>query len=122
MYLENKIISPKATIIDLTDSNVSRIDKNTKNVNSILFNDFVEDNTRSFRKAKDFVNTKDTLLDDNGRVNIKNISTFYGVEGGKLKAGPLDIFDPNTIVVPNRAKNVGKIKHISLGKPYTKEI
>ena len=107
-------------VIDLSNQNVSRINSNTRDVTSILTNDFVEHNNNAIRKKKDFVNTTDTLLGDK-KIPLSKISTFYGIEDGKLKVGPLEIFDDETVVVPNRAKYVGKVKEYYPGKPASKE-
>ena len=96
-------LMPSSTYIDLSNEKVATIDPNTKNVSSILFNDFLENSNDSARPARDFYNTQDTLIGDRN-IPMSNIKTFYGVENEKLKIGPLDIFDKNTTVVPNRAK------------------
>ena len=115
-YLKTKLSGTgDGTFIDLSNQNVSRIKANTKGVKSILANEFVEHNNNTVRKKKDFINTTDTLLGDR-QIPLSKISTFYGVEDGKLKAGPLEIFNDTTTVVPNRAKNVGKIKEYYSGK------
>ena len=94
---------PSSTYIDLSNEKVATIDPNTKNVSSILFNDFLENSNDSARPARNFYNTQDTLIGD-GKVPLSAISTFWGVEDNKLKVGPLENFDRNTTIVPNRAK------------------
>lgn len=120
-YVKNKINGDGGgEVIDLSNKNVARIKSNTKNVNSILTNEFVEHNDNTVRLKKDFVDTKDTLLGDR-KIPLSKISTFYGIEDGKLKAGPLEIFDDSTTVVPNRAKYVGKVREYHPAEPTTKE-
>lgn len=98
--------------IDLSNQNVARIRSNTQNVNSILANEFVEgDNPNTIRKAKDFIATRDTLLGDRN-IPLSKISQYYGIEDNKLKVGDLNIFNPETTVIPNRAKNIGKVKKV----------
>ena len=111
-YIKSKVLPDDGSFIDLSNKNVSRINSNTKGVKTILTNEFVEgDNRNTVRKKKDYINTQDTLLGDN-KIPLSRISTFYGIEDGKLKAGPISQFKDETIIVPNRAKNVGKIKKI----------
>lgn len=111
-YIKSKVLPDDGTFIDLSNKNVSRINSNTKGVKTILTNEFVEsDNRNTVRKKKDYINTQDTLLGDN-KIPLSRISTFYGIEDGKLKAGPISQFKDETVIVPNRAKNVGKIKKI----------
>ena len=120
-YLKNKYNGTgDGTFIDLSNKNVSRIKSNTKGVKTILTNEFVEGNKNTIRKKKDFINTADTLLGDK-KIPLSKISTYYGIENGKLKAGPLNIFNNETTIVPNRAKYVGKIKEVHQGKPESKE-
>lgn len=109
-YLNSKFRPSEGEIIDLSDKEVARIKSNTDDVSSILTNDFVESkNSNLIRKKEDFINTKDTLLGDR-KIPLSKISTFYGIENGKLKVGPLSIFNDTTTVVPNRAKYIGKIR------------
>ena len=83
-YVKNKLSSESdGTFINLSDKNVSRINGNTKGVKTILANEFVENNKNTVRKKKDFVNTTDTLLGDK-KIPLSKISTFYGIEDGKL--------------------------------------
>ena len=120
-YLKNKYNGTgDGTFIDLSNKNVSRIKSNTKGVKTILTNEFVERNKNTIRKKKDFINTSDTLLGDK-KIPLSKISTYYGIENGKLKAGPLDIFNNETTIIPNRAKYIGKIKEVNPGKPESKE-
>lgn len=120
-YIKNKFAGTgEGEVIDLSKKKVSRIKSDTNNVTSILINDFVERNNNMVRRKKDFINTTDTLLGDK-KIPLSKISTFYGVEDGKLKAGPIDIFNDTTTIVPNRAKNIGKVKEYHPAKPQTKE-
>lgn len=120
-YIKSKFFPGDGTFIDLSNKNVSRINSNTKGVKTILTNEFVEgDNRNTIRKKRDYVNTQDTLLGDRN-IPLSKISTFYGVEDGKLKAGPISQFKDETVIVPNRAKNIGKIKKIMLDEDKYKE-
>lgn len=111
-YLKQKLFGTgDGTFIDLSNKNVSRIKGDTKNVSTILTNDFIEKRHNTVRKKKDFVNTRDTLLGDK-RIPLSKISTYYGIENGKLKAGDLSIFNDETIIVPNRTKSTGRLKKI----------
>lgn len=95
---------------ELSNKNVQRVTEDNQNgIDYILGNNFQEDNQNDIRRKADFLNTSDTLLGDR-KIPLSAISTYYGIEDGKLKAGTLDDFDDNTTVVPNRAKNIGKIK------------
>ena len=103
--------------IDLSNKNVERITSNTKNVDNILTNEFLERNNNTIRKAKDFKNSTDTLLGDK-QIPLSKISNYYGIENGKLKAGDLNIFNDETVVIPNRVKNVGRIKKLLDSNEY----
>ena len=121
-YVSGKINGTgDGTVINLSDKNVARIKSDTDNVSTILANEFVENNSNTVRRKKDFVNTTDTLLGDR-KIPLSKISTFYGIENGKLKAGPLEIFNDTTTVVPNRAKNVGKIKEYHAAPPLDRSL
>lgn len=98
-------------VIDLSDKKLSRIRPETKDATAIYGNEFVENNANNIRTRKDFENTVDTLIGDH-KIPLRNISTFYGIEEGKLKAGNINTFKTSTVVVPNRAKNIGRVKEI----------
>lgn len=119
-YWKSKHSVPTA-FIDLSNENVSRITKKTRGIETILTNNFVEHNQNDIRIKKDFENTSDTLLGDK-RIPLRNISIYYGIENGKLKAGPLSSFDDNTIIIPNRAKNNGKVIKVIPGTQTMKSI
>lgn len=104
--------SNKTTIYPL--NNVVRVTKNSGGLNSILFNDFVESSGNNIRKAKEFKNTTDTLIGDRN-IPLSRISQFYGVEDGKVRTGSLDIFDPETVVVPRRNPGKDKVKKVIRG-------
>ena len=94
------------------DVDFNRIESSNDESNDYVFsNEFIEKNNNTVRKAKDFKNTQDTLLGDK-KINLDNISNFYGVENGKLKSGDINSFDDDTYVVPNRHKKTGKVKEI----------
>lgn len=106
---------PNATIIRLNNKKVSRITPNTNNAESILFNDFVENNPNNIRKAKDFKNTSDVLIGDK-KIPLNKISYYYGIENDKLKVGDINNFNDTTTIIPVRNKNIGKIKKIIVDK------
>lgn len=111
-YVKGKLDLFDSYIIDLSKENVSRITEDNQNESkSLLWNDFIENDSNSIRPAKDFINTDDNYIGDNN-IPLSNISTYYGIENGKLKAGDLSTFNPDTEVIPNRAKNIGKIQKI----------
>ena len=107
-------------VIDLTNKNVSRITPNTDKLTAIYGNEFVENNANNIRTRKNFEHTTDTLIGDN-KIRLSKISNFYGIENGKLKSGNISIFDQNSTVIPNRAKNIGKVKEIIFNDPLTEE-
>lgn len=117
-YIKAKAGMIQPMFINLNDYNVQQVTKDNVSDNTlgILTNDFVEKNDNNEQRlAIDFKNTTDTKLGDH-EIPLENISTYYGIEDGKLKVGPLEIFNDSTMVVPNRAKNVGKVKKV-LYKP-----
>lgn len=117
-YFKNKTGQYTPFYIDLSDKKVQYIDKNTNNVESILGNEFYElRNPNTVRYKKDFINTQDTLLGDRN-IPLSKINTFYGIEDGKLKVGDIDVFKDNTIIIPNRSKNYGKLSKIIVKEPY----
>lgn len=107
-------------VIDLTNKNMSRITPNTDRLTAIYGNEFVENNANNIRTRKNFEHTTDTLIGDN-KIRLSKISNFYGIENGKLKSGNISIFDQNSTVIPNRAKNIGKVKEIIFNDPLTEE-
>lgn len=112
-YLKGKFFPfSGSAVIDLNNKNVARIQQDDQNIESILANEFVESNKNTYRRKKDFINTTDTLLGDK-RIPLSKIRTFYGIENGKLKAGPIDSFNDTTTIVPNRAKYTPKFKKTS---------
>lgn len=115
-------IFPRSTFVDLSNKNVTTVDKNSNDniLDSILFNDFLEHNSNSFRPVYQFKNTTDTLIGDS-KIPLSKISTFYGIEDGKLKMGPLDIFKDSTIVVPNRAKGGNRLLTKIIENPNYKD-
>lgn len=104
-------ISRETLNLDLSDRNVLVANgPKMPNAEYILTNEFDErKNRNNIRKAKDFINTNDTLIGDKN-IPLSKITKFYGVEDGKLKAGNITDFKENTVVAPNRAKDVGRIK------------
>lgn len=77
----------------------------------ILYNDFSENNSNNVRKARDFKHTTDTLIGDR-KVPLSNLPLFQGVVNNKLVIDSLKNFNDNTIVVPVRSQNKGKIKKL----------
>lgn len=111
-YIKRKINDkekPKATIIRL--NNVSRITPKDNNVESILFNDFVENNPNNIRKAKNFKVTNDNFIGDK-KIPLQHISNYYGVEDNKLKVGNIDTFNDTTEVgkLINHSENPDSIE------------
>lgn len=86
---------------DLSDSRLSRITPESKNIKSILGNTFIEqDNANTIRPASDFKNAgPDTLLGDR-RIPLRRFKLFMGIVGGKLKVADLNDFDDSDIVTP----------------------
>lgn len=115
------VFFPQSYFMDLSDKNVSRITSDTKNVNSILFNDFYEHTPGSFGPARIFKNADTSYTIGDNNIPISNISTYYGIEDGKLKAGDLSIFNDDTTVIPNRFKTRGKIKKFLNTNEYINE-
>lgn len=104
-------------MLDLSKDKLSRITSDTDNVDKILANEFVEKNFNTIRKAKDYINTNDTLLGDK-KIQLSKIKKFYGIENSKLKVDDIQNFDSNTEVVPVRTKGVSKIKEIIIPEKY----
>ena len=77
----------------------------------ILYNDFVENNSNNVRKARDFKHTTDTLIGDR-KIPLSNLPLFQGVVNNKLVVDSLRNFNDDTIVVPVRSQNKGKIKKL----------
>lgn len=90
-----------AYVKDLSDSYLARITPETKNVKSILGNQFVEEeNHNTVRPAKYFRDSPpDTLLGDR-KVPLSRIRYFMGLRDGKLRIGKIDDFDDDDEVVP----------------------
>ena len=108
LYFYDYLKKPNSGLIDLSNKQVAQITNNTDNIESILTNDFVENNNNNYRPKKDFVNTNDTLIGDS-KIPLSNFKIFYGIENGKLRAGNINQFDDNTVIVPNRYKNVNRL-------------
>lgn len=90
-----------AYVKDLSDSYLARITPETKNVKSILGNQFVEEeNHNTVRPAKYFRDSPpDTLLGDR-KVPLSRIRYFMGLRDGKLRIGKIGDFDDDDEVVP----------------------
>ncbi len=90
-----------AYVKDLSGSYLARITPETKNVKSILGNQFVEEeNHNTVRPAKYFRDSPpDTLLGDR-KVPLSRIRYFMGLRDGKLRIGKIDDFDDDDEVVP----------------------
>lgn len=89
-----------------------RIERNTRNIKNILFNEFVEaNNPNTIRVASDYINTNDTLLGDKN-IPLSNIRMFYGIEDGKMKIGVPSDFKSTTTIIPirNRTDRVTQIE------------
>lgn len=79
----------------------------------VLWNDFVEKNDNAIREARDWRNTTDTLIGDK-RIPLSNISQYYGIEDGHLKAGDLSLFGDDTRIIPIRNRNIGKVNYVGI--------
>lgn len=110
-YTKAKLNPGEGEFKDLSNENVAYITPNTRNISSILTNDFVEDKNNNFRQAKDFKQTNDTLIGDKN-IPLSSFNIYYGIDNGKLKAGPLNTFNDTTYIMPNRSPFIGKIKEI----------
>lgn len=90
-----------AYVKDLSGSYLARVTPETKNVKSILGNQFVEEeNKNTIRPAKYFrTSSPDTLLGDR-KVPLRRISRFLGFKNGKFKIGPIGDFADDERVVP----------------------
>lgn len=105
--------SPVA-LVDMTEYEIVRVGPDTENLRGIYFSDFVEhENSNHIRPAARFRHTADTLLGDK-RMPLSHFSRFYGVEGGRIKAGRLNQFADSTIVLPVRNRDYGYISRIEL--------
>ena len=107
--------SPVA-LVDMTEYEIVRVGPETEGVRGIYFSDFVEkENSNHIRPAAGFRHTADTLLGDK-RMPLSHFSRFYGIEDGRIKAGPLELFADSTVVLPVRNKDYGYISRIELGR------
>lgn len=114
-------ITSKDTVININKNNVkfARVNE-TAEGDIILGGEFIESDNNSVRAAKDWLTTKDTEYGDpgrgffEGRRKIKDIKSFYGIENGKLKVGPISEFSPETIIVANRFDDGRKIERAAI--------
>lgn len=111
---ENSISGEGTNIVDLS-TNALRSDKNSKQ-KSILFNEFVEEHNPSIYPASKYADGSVTTFGDRN-IPRENVNIFAGVEDGKYKAGPIEIFNPNTLVYPARnvKKSLAPITNFSIG-------
>lgn len=86
---------------DLSDSQLSRITPDTKNIKSILGNSFIEQtNTNNIRQARQFKEAgSDTLIGDR-YIPLSNYNLFMGIVDGKMKVAPIGNFNDDNVVVP----------------------
>lgn len=90
-------------IVSLKDSNMSEIRPETKDVDAIYANEFIELKPNTIRRAQDYISTNDTLLGDRS-IPLSKIKYFYGVEDGQLKIGRPEVFHSGTKIIPVRNK------------------
>lgn len=90
-----------SAVKDLSNSYLSRITPQSKNIQTILGNQFVQEvSNNTIRPARYFKQAgADTLLGDN-RVPLRNIRYFMCVKDGKLKIGKLSDFNDDDVVIP----------------------
>lgn len=101
-------------IIDLSKENVIQVTEDTpeRKIKGILTNDFVE-KVPSQQTAQYIREHQNARFGKNNSIPYRDITTYYTIKDGKLVAGPLNIFDSNDVITPNRvSKNIGKIKKI----------
>jgi hypothetical protein len=67
----------------------------------IIGGEFIEETNNTVNKAQWFKDNQNTTIGDRN-FSVSSVPAFYGVENGKFKAGSIDDFDPETIVVPIR--------------------
>lgn len=104
------------TLVDLTVKEIARIGPETEGVQGIYFSDFVEENNSNhIRPAARFRHTTDTLLGDK-MMPLSHFRRFYGIEGGRIKAATLDVFDDGTIVLPVRNRDYGYIARVEFDR------
>lgn len=97
--------------IDLTSENIARILPDSENVESMLANGFTSKKAPEFNLVSYYKNNQHKWFGDS-YIPLKNVSTYYGVENNKLKAGNLNTFADTTVVIPNRIKNIGKVNEV----------
>lgn len=108
------LTSTGTALVDLTEEKMARIGPRTEGVKGIYFSDFVEKRRNNhIRPAAGFRNTTDTLLTDLD-IPLSHISRYYGIEGGRIKAGRLEQFADSTVVLPVRNRDYGYISRIEL--------
>lgn len=96
--------SKAQTIISLNDegNTVSSARVNEKAEGDVIIGgEFIEDANNTVNKADWFKNNQDAVIGDK-QFKVSSVPAYYGVEDGKFKAGSLDEFKPETVVVPIR--------------------
>lgn len=98
---DKNFLRDRDTIIDLTNRNMDFAKVNeTTDGKIILGGEFIEDSNNTVRKAKEWINAKDTYSDK--KYPSKDIQAFYGIENERFKTGKAEDFDPDTEIVPRR--------------------
>lgn len=118
--LEEPTLNGKGTnIISLSD-NVVRGSNDSKQKN-LLYNEYYELTNPSIYPAQQWVNNEVTSVGDN-KMDPTNFSIFTGIEDGRVKTGPLSIFDSNTLIYPvrNAKKDLLPIKELNISQQNDK--
>ena len=111
--------NPARPFINLDKEVMIEVRPETDSVKAAYFNDFAENRGNSVRTAKAYREAKgdDRFVGDKW-LPLERFSTFQGIEDGKFKTGPLEIFRDDTRVFPNRHKNTGLINEIRYHSGY----
>jgi hypothetical protein len=86
----------------------------------IIGGEFIEGANNTVNKASWFNENPDASISDKN-FTVRDAKGFYGVEKGKFKAGKLEDFDPETVVVPIRpfANSYEPVKQAGVTKDNT---
>lgn len=97
--------------INLSDHHVQKVDPESDA--ALLANDFIETKkgTHPVETKQFYAENPNAQISDKG-LTADKITTYYSIQDGQLKAGPLETFNDTDTVIPNRHKHVGKIQEI----------
>lgn len=114
-YIKHKLWDSEAQdplIIDLSEHKVQKINPDSSHA-VILANDFIEtkDDVYPVETKQFYTENPNARISDKG-LTADKITTYYGIQNGQLKAGPLETFNDADTVIPNRHKYVGKIQEV----------